>query len=189
MNSISNDNRTLTMTKSDTKSSVSSVEEVILIIMVIFCLVGIAVTDFSPQDAFMYWMVMIFVFGVAAMIAGWFHAKRNYDPLGEGNEVKELFKTQSLHWLGSLVTVICMFSFVEAGHMSQEATGLMVLLILALTTYLDGIRIGWRFSLTGMYLATAAVAANYIENFMPWLFALAIVIIAVTVYLEKRKGI
>ena len=177
------------MAKSAPKDSAAPVEEIILIIMVIFCLVGVAVTDFSPQDAFMYWMAMIFVFGLAAMLAGWHNARRHYDPDGEGNEVKELFKVQSLHWLGSLVTVVCLFSFVEAGHMSQEATGLMVLLILALTTYLDGIRIGWRFCLTGMYLATAAVAANFLENFMPWLFALAVVIIGITVYREKRKSL
>ena len=176
------------MTKPEPKSSAAPVEEVILIIMVIFCLVGIAVTDFSPQDAFMYWMAMIFVFGFAAMIAGWHNAKRHYDPDGEGNEVKELFKVQSLHWLGSLVTVVCLFSFVEAGHMSQEATGLMVLLILGLTTYLDGIRIGWRFCLTGMYLAVAAVATNFLESSMWWLFALAILIIGVTVWREQRKS-
>lgn len=177
------------MAKSASKRSAAPVEEVILIIMVIFCLLGIAITDFSPQDAFMYWMAMIFVFGFAAMIAGWHNARRHYDPNGEGNEVRELFKVQSLHWLGSLVTVVCLFSFVEAGHMTQEATGLMVLLILALTTYLDGIRIGWRFCLTGMYLATAAVAANFLENFMPWLFVLAVVIIVLTVWREKRKAL
>ncbi len=177
------------MTKPASKMSAAPVEEVILIIMVIFCLVGIAVTDFSPQDAFMYWMAMIFVFGFAAMIAGWHNARRHFDPNGEGNEVKELFKTQSLHWLGSLVAVLCLFSFVEAGHMTQEATGLMVLLILALTTFLDGIRIGWRFSLTGIYLVIAVVAANLLESFMPWLFALAVFIIAATVYREKRKEI
>ena len=73
--------------------------------------------------------------------------------------------------------------------MTQEATGLMVLLILALTTFLDGIRIGWRFSLTGMYLAAAVVAANLLESFMPWMFGLAVLIIAITVYREKRKEI
>ena len=177
------------MTKPLPKKSAAPVEEVILIIMVIFCLVGIAVTDFSPQDAFMYWMAMIFVFGFAAMIAGWHNARRHFDPNGEGNEVKELFKMQSLHWLGSLVAVLCLFSFVEAGHMTQEATGLMVLLILALTTFLDGIRIGWRFSLTGMYLAAAVVAANLLESFMPWMFGFAVLIIAITVYREKRKEI
>ncbi len=176
------------MTNSETKHSALPVEEIILIIMVIFCLMGVVVTDFSPQDAFMYWMAMIFVFAIAAMVAGWYNAKRHYDPYGEGNEVKALLKMQSLHWLGSLVTVICLFSFVEAGHMSQEATGIMVLLILGLTTYLDGIRIGWRFCLTGMYLAVSAVATNYMETSMPWLFVLAVLIIAVTIYLEKRKS-
>jgi cadmium resistance protein CadD (predicted permease) len=168
--------------------SSAPLEEIILIIMVILSLVGVAITDFSPQDTFMYWMVMIFVFGILAMIAGWSTAKRHHDTETEACRVKEFFKLQSLHWLGSLVTVICLFSFVEAGHMSQEATGLMVLLILALSTYLDGIRIGWRFCLTGMYLATAAVAANFVENFMPWLFVLAMLIIGVTVYLEKSKS-
>jgi hypothetical protein len=65
----------------------------------------------------------------------------------------------------------------------------MVLLILGLTTYLDGIRIGWRFCLTGIFLAVSAVATNFLESSMPLLFILAIVIIAVTVYLEKRKAV
>lgn len=175
------------MAKRDKSDSPAPVEEAILILMVIFCLLGIAITDFSPQDSFMYWMAMIFVFAISAMIAGWHNAKRHFDPDGEGNEVKELFKIQSLHWLGSLVTVICLFSFVEAGHMSQEATGLMVLLMLGLTTYLDGIRIGWRFCLVGIYLAVAAVATNYFKTSLPWLLALAVIIIAFTVWREKRK--
>ena len=47
----------------------------------------------------------------------------------------------------------------------------------------------WRFSLTGMYLAAAVVAANLLESFMPWMFGLAVLIIAITVYREKRKEI
>lgn len=177
------------MAKPDNLDSPAPVEEAILIVLVIFCLLGISITDFSPQDSFMYWMAMIFVFGIAAMIAGWHNAKRHYDPDGEANQVKGLLQIQSLHWLGSLVSVICLFSFVEAGHMSQEATGLMVLLILGLTTYLDGIRIGWRFCLIGIYLAISAVATNYFKTALPGLLVLALLIIAFTVWREKRKAI
>jgi putative Mn2+ efflux pump MntP len=166
----------------------SAVEEVVLIIIIVLCLVGIAVTDFSPQDAFVYWMSMIFVFGICAMITGWFNAKLIHDPEEEGHKIKEMFVDQFLHWLGALVAVGCLFSFVEAERIDQETTSLMVLLILALATYLDGIRIGWRFSLAGIYLALTAVAANFIDTFMPWLVALAVVIIGVTVYFEKRRS-
>jgi len=164
----------------------SAVEEVILIIIIILSLLGIAVTDFSPQDAFVYWMSMIFVFGICTITAGWFNAKLIHDPVEEGHKIKELFKDQFYHWLGALVAVGCLFSFVEAERIDQETTSLMVLLILALSTYLDGIRVGWRFSLAGIYLALTAVAANFIETFMPWLIAVAILIIGVTVFLEKR---
>ncbi|NJD07932.1 MAG: hypothetical protein FIA97_15770 [Methylococcaceae bacterium] len=165
----------------------SAVEEVVLIIIIILCLVGIAVTDFSPQDAFVYWMSMIFVFGICAMVTGWFNAKLIHDPEEEGHKIKEMFIDQFLHWLGALVAVGCLFSFIEAERIDQETTSLMVLLILALATYLDGIRIGWRFSVAGIYLALTAVAANFIDTFMPWLIVLALVIIGVTVYLEKRR--
>jgi hypothetical protein len=175
------------MNNSANKPSAAPIEEIILIIMVIFCLAGVAVTDFSPEDAFIYWLVMIFVFGFSAIIAGWNNAKRHYDPAGEGNAVKALLKVQFFHWLGSFVSVICLFSFVQAGHLSQEGAGLMVLLILGLTTYLDGIRIGWRFCLTGIYLVTAAVVANFVKSFMVWLFVLAVLIIVMTIWREKRK--
>lgn len=165
----------------------SAVEEVVLIIIIVLCLVGIAVTDFSPQDAFVYWMSMIFVFGICAMVTGWFNAKLIHDPEEEGHKIKEMFIDQFLHWLGALVAVGCLFSFIEAERIDQETTSLMVLLILALATYLDGIRIGWRFSLAGIYLALTAVAANFIDTFMPWLVVLALVIIGVTVYFEKRR--
>jgi hypothetical protein len=177
------------MAKPEPQRTNSAVEEVVLIIVIILSLLGIAVTDFSPQDAFVYWMSMIFVFGICAIITGWFNAKLIHDPEEEGHKIKELFKDQFLHWLGALVAVGCLFSFVEAEKIDQETTSLMVLLILALSTYLDGIRIGWRFSLAGFYLAITAVAANFLETFMPWLIALAVIIIGVTVYFEKRNRI
>lgn len=164
------------------------VEETILIILILLSLAGIAITDFSPPDAFMYWMAMIFVFGIAAMIAGWHHARVKHYLYAEGNMAKTLFKVQSLHWLGSLAAVFCVFAFAEEGRMSLETASLMILLILALATFLDGVRIGWRFSLAGMYLALTSLIANYVEDFMIWLFALAIAIIVLTLLWEKRRA-
>jgi hypothetical protein len=160
-------------------------QEIILIFMVILSLAGIVITNFSPDDAFMYWLAMIFIFGLLAMAAGWSQAKEK--GAVRGYLLKELLVIQSLHWFGSLATVFCVFAFMQSGRIDSETTGLMVLLILAMATFLDGIRIGWRYSLAGIYLGTTAVVANYVQEFLLILIVLAIVVIAFSIYWEKRR--
>lgn len=169
------------MSRIEQRRSGIPVEEIFLIIMILLTLLGIAITDFSPPDAFMYWMVMIFVFGLIAMLVGWHKGKHDIE------EAKQLFKIQSLHWLGSLTVVVCVLTFAQEGRMSLETASLVDLLILGLATFLDGVRIGWRFSLAGTYLIASSVTANYVENIMPWLFTLAGAIIFATIYFEKKR--
>jgi hypothetical protein len=174
------------MNRLESNLRVLPIQGITLIIMIIFTLTGVAVTDYSPQDAFIYWMVMFAVFGLTSIVAGW-HNARLQVLLGRQNAVKTLLREQFIHWSGALIIVSALFSFVLAGHMTQEATGLMVMLLLALTTFLDGIRLGWRFCLTGLYLAVAVVAANMLENSLPALLVLAITIIGIILYLQRRK--
>ena len=66
----------------------------------------------------------------------------------------------------------------------------MFLLILSLATYLDGIRIGWRFGLIGNYLGLAAVVMAYADHSMWILYFTGVLIIAVVFFVDrKRKGI
>jgi hypothetical protein len=162
------------------------IAEIVLIIMVILSLAGIGLTHYSPEDAFIYWMGMIFLFGILAIIAGWDHAKRYGPTPADGTRFRKLWAIQSLHWLGSLVAVLCVFTLMQTGRIDGQTTGLMVLILLALATFLDGIRIGWRFCIAGMYLAAAAVITNYVQAFLPTLFLLAAAIIGVTIYLDKK---
>jgi hypothetical protein len=175
------------MKKLESTQSSIPVQGITLIIMIVFTLTGVAVTDHSPQDAFIYWMVMFVVFGLTAIVAGWHNARRAELIQGTQYAVKTLLWEQFIHWSGALIIVAALFSFVLAGHMTQEATGLMVMLLLALTTFLDGIRLGWRFCLTGLYLAVAVVASNLMEKSLPALLLLAIAIIGIILYLQRRK--
>lgn len=93
-----------------------------------------------------------------------------------------------LHWLGGLVTVMIVYTFYHAGRITPQETGLIVLLILALTTFLDGIRINWQFSLAGVFLAVIAVCAAYIEEYIWQILTIAFGIIAFSYYWAfKRK--
>jgi hypothetical protein len=160
-----------------------AIDEIILVIMVILSLVGVGIIRFSPQEAFIYWLVMIFVFGLAAMIAGRSQALEKGHV--RGHLVRELLALQSLHWFGSLLTVFGAFTLLQYNRMSSETAGLVILLILGLATFLDGIRIGWRFSLAGLYLGLTAIFATVMDNFMPILIAIGCILIALT--LDPKK--
>lgn len=162
-----------------------AIDEIVLITLVVLSLVGVGITHFSPSESFMYWLVMIFVFGIAAMVAGWSQAKEKGHV--RGHLLKELFFLQSLHWLGSLLTVLCVFAMLQTGRMSSETAGLVILLILGLATFLDGIRIGWRYSLAGVYLGVTALVAVLVKNYVPILIVIGVIIVSATIYWEKRR--
>jgi len=83
--------------------------------------------------------------------------------------------------------VLIAYTFYHTGRITPEQTGLIVLLILALTTYLDGIRISWRFSFVGIFLAVVAICAAYIEEYVWQILSVALAVIALSYYWEFRK--
>lgn len=162
-----------------------AVDEIVLIVLIVLCLLGVGFTHFAPQESFMYWLVMILVFGIAAMISAWGQAQEKGHVRGQ--LLKDLLFQQSLHWVGSLLTVLGVFVMLQTGRMGSETAGLVILLILALATFLDGIRIGWRYSLAGIYLGVTAVVATVVKNFMPLLIVIGVVVVGATLYWEKRR--
>ena len=159
------------------------IEEAILIVLIILSVSGVSLTNFSSTDGWWYWTAMIFVFAIAAMLTGAIEAKKGT------HFVKNLLATQSIHWLGAMAIMVAAFSFLHAGVMNEQATGLVILLILSLATFLDGMRIGWRFSMIGVFLGMTAVIIAYVKDFLMLIVGLAIVIIGITIYWGKNKRI
>lgn len=166
------------VTPEDDKPNMA-IDEIILVAMVILSLIGVGIIRYYPQDAFIYWLAMNFVFGIAAMVAGRSQAIEKGHV--RGHLIKELLVLQSLHWFGSLLAVFGVFILLQYGRISPDSAGLVILLILGLATFLDGIRIGWRFSLAGIYLGTTAIIATVVENFMPWQIGIGFILIALTI--------
>ncbi|MGR9052155.1 MAG: hypothetical protein ACU84J_05860, partial [Gammaproteobacteria bacterium] len=66
----------------------------------------------------------------------------------------------------------------------SASAGVMISLILSLSTILDGIRVGWRFSLVGFYLGISAVLSAFYQNSIWIEILLAVIIIAGTIVWE-----
>jgi len=159
-------------------------EEAILVLLLILSLVGIGITDFSPADGLGYWIIMVFVFGLFGILIGWLQSKHNID------DFKKIIREQSIHWFTSLLVVGGAFLVQKSGRIDPESAGLVILLILSLSTILDGLRVGWRFSLVGLFMGTSAVVAAYTEHFLWIEILIAIGIVLLTVlweyWMEKR---
>jgi len=106
-----------------------------------------------------YWLLMMFLFGVIALAPGYYQMKQ------QGN-VTTSFIYQVMHWAGGLCAAIIVYAYHSSGRIFHEEAGLIVLLMLALTTYLDGIRTGWRCIFTGLFLGLTAICIAYFDNYI-----------------------
>ncbi|MEE9345236.1 MAG: hypothetical protein V3U88_06475 [Methylococcales bacterium] len=158
-------------------------EDFVLLVLIIFTMVGIYISNIAAADidGYLYWMVMIFVFAISAMLISIAQSKQR------GSVIKKILVEQSLHWLGAILALFGVLLIVHAGSLTHYSAGLMFLLILSLATYLDGIRIGWRFGLIGNYLGLAAVVMAYADHSMWILYFTGVLIIAVVFFVDRKR--
>ncbi|MDD5579970.1 MAG: hypothetical protein PHY16_11915 [Methylobacter sp.] len=154
------------------------IEEALLTLLLILSLVGIGITDFSPADGYGYWIIMVFVFALFSIIIGWRQSKHR------SVDFKKILREQSIHWSTSLLIVGGAFLIQKSGRIESDDIGLVILLILSLSTILDGLRVGWRFSVVGIFLGVSAVIAVYTEHFLWIELLIALLIVLTTIIWE-----
>jgi len=142
----------------------------------VLSVIGVVITATSPVASHYYWLFLMLLFGVGAV------ARQYYRLENDVAEQKTQAINTGLHWLGGLVAAIIVNAFLSSGRIFVEETGLITLLVLALTVYLDGFKTGWRNSATGVFLALAAVSAAYFDSYVWQLIMLASVCVAYSFY-------
>lgn len=120
-----------------------------------------------------YWFTMMFLFTVIAIAPDYYQFKQHGENL-------KAFTSRLLHWTGGLCAAIIVYAYHSSGRIFHEEAGLIVLLILALTTYLDGIKTGWRCIFTGLFLGLITICVAYFDSYIWQLVALAIAAIVVS---------
>lgn len=157
-----------------------SIEEAVFILLMTLSLLGIVITDFSQHDGYGYWMFMVLVFGMLSMFVSWLQAKNN------DNDIGEIIKVQGLHWLHTLIIVGASSLLNKSGQLTELSASLVILLILALATMLDGMRIGWQFSLLGFFLAACSIIIVYVEAFIWACGGLALLVVTGSLFWGYR---
>jgi len=133
-----------------------------LLLSLLGAYIGYSYRDLSHD----YWLVLMFLFTVIAIAPGYYRFKQHRDNL------KELTR-DIMHWSGGLCAGIVVYAYHSSGRIFHEETGLIVLLIVALTTYLDGIQRGWRCIFTGLFLGLITVCVAFFDSYLWQLSTLA----------------
>ncbi|HFD11770.1 MAG TPA: hypothetical protein ENJ32_04800 [Crenotrichaceae bacterium] len=157
-------------------------EDLLLLVLILLTMLGIYISDVAMADidGYLYWMVMIIVFAISAMLINIIQSKHKV------SSIKEILVEQSLHWLGAILALFGVLLLVHAEALTHDSAALVFLIVLSLATYLDGIRIGWRFGLIGNYLGLAAVVMAYVDNPMWILYVIAFLTIAGVFFFDRK---
>lgn len=148
-----------------------SLEVTVFILLVILSIIGIVITDFSKHDGYTYWSLMVIVFAGMSIFVSWLQAKtREYD-------FETIVKQQGLHWLHTLLVIGAATIVLKSGQLSEFTASMIILLILALSTMLDGMRIGWQFTMLGFFLAFCAIILAFVEAFLWACISLAVLMV------------
>ncbi|WP_374310210.1 hypothetical protein [Methylocella sp.] len=121
-------------------------------------LLGVGYTAVSRRNLVGYWEFMAFVVCVAVIATGWSETEDRRGRI-------RLVVSQALHWISFLIAMnLALLPGVQR-LLNPEATGLTVLLLLALGTVTAGINImSWQIAFIGVVMAVAVPGIAWLQQ-------------------------
>jgi hypothetical protein len=163
-----------------TKRERLRLEEFAFPALVALSIIGESITNYSPIISFWYWLTMIPVFAMIAIITEWSQAR------ARSISATNVIVIQLVHWGGTCIGLFATYSLWHVGRLANEHTGLVILLLLALTTFLDGYHVGWRFYLAGLLLFAYAIIAALLKVVIWVALLIAVPVVIFGLYWNKR---
>ena len=128
------------------------------VVVLILTLFGVAYASFSRQSMVGYWEFLAPVIGLLCVVLGWPHAPDQAARL-------RLVWTQVLHWLAFLAAMNLLLLSGVVSMLSPDATGLTILTLLALGTFVAGIHTqAWQIGILGIVMGLGVPAIAWIER-------------------------
>jgi hypothetical protein len=127
-------------------------------VVLVLTLIGVAYTSFTKRPTTAYWEFLVPVTGALCIWSGWRSAR-------EKKEEFRLIWTQVAHWLAFFAAMNLLLLPSVQAMVNADATGLAVLLLLALGTFVAGVHIpAWQVCMLGVVMALFVPAIAWIEK-------------------------
>ncbi len=153
------------------------------LVVLLLAVIGVAYTSFSKQPLVTYWEFLAILIGIACIITGWLRVDDSKARL-------RLVWTQALHWLAFLFAMNLVLLPSVQRMLNSEATGLTLLMLLALGTFISGVHISsWQICFIGFVMAISVPGIAWLDQsaLIVALAALFIVAVVATVLWRRRS--
>jgi hypothetical protein len=157
--------------------------ELPIAVVLVFTLAGIAYTSLTRQPIALYWELLVPVLALVCIGAGW-HAAL------DGKARLRLVATQVAHWLAFLVAMNLVFLPSVQNMLNADATGLAILLLLALGTFIAGVHMpSWKMCALGLFMACFVPAIAWLEaaTLIVLLIAIVVIVVAAAYWMIKIR--
>lgn len=135
-------------------------------------MIGVAYTSASRRPLILYWEVLALTVFAVCVFAGWKHT--------EGRDARlRMLWTQALHWIAFLAAMNIVLLPGVQRVLTASATGLTLLMLLALGTFVAGIHLSLRICLLGLTMALAVPAIAWLKQSALFLLLATVVLVAI----------
>jgi hypothetical protein len=143
---------------------------------------GVAYTNMAHQPLVGYWEFLALATGAVCIITEW--------PKLDGREARlRLIWRQSAHWVAVLVAMNVMLSSGVQQFVPAPATGLVLLLLLALGTFLAGLNLSLLpICFLGLSLALAVPVVSWLKQSILFLLLIAVFLVGVALTLWPKRS-
>lgn len=148
----------------------------------VLAIAGVAYTNISHQPLLGYWVFLAVAFGFVCIITKW--------PELEGKQARlRLIWTQAVHWAAVLVAMNIMLHSRVQQLIPTPATGLVLLVLLALGTFLAGLSLlSLPICFLGLAMAVAIPALSWLQQSVIFFVLGAILLIGLGLAFWLRRG-
>jgi len=157
-------------------------KQVPYLIALVLTILGVAYTSVSRQPVIGYWQFMAVAMGVVCIGTGSLHTM-------SGPARFRMVWTQVLHWLAFSVAMLIVQLPEVQRMVSTNATGLALLMLLALGTFVAGVHVSWQICVLGIAMALFVPAIAWLQQSALFLLLGAVVIGGIVItFLWSQSG-
>lgn len=151
------------------------------VVALVLAIAGVAYTNVSHQPLVGYWEFLALAIGVVCVITKWHEI--------EGRQAQlRLIWTQALHWIAVLVTMNIMLVSGVQQLLPTPATSLVLLMLLALGTFLAGVSLlSLQIAFLGLAMGIAVPAISWLQQSVIFFLLGAVLLIGLGIAFWLRQ--
>jgi uncharacterized membrane protein len=159
-------------------------DEGVTAILIALSIIGVALNEFSRLYGFWYWIAMAPVFAGFSLATYW------SSPRAKAVGRARMIRDQLLHWGGLAAAVLLVYLIIDHFQIEQlqvrhSLSGLIALLLLALTTFLAGVHFSWRLVLVALLQVLALIMIAFLREYIWIFFIVAVLALLAAVFYWK----